>query len=220
VLDKAQVQYITLTSEHFVLHGDPEEQENLGQALRWAERTLRVCEAAFPWPVRVLQQGRWPNEWAFFVAKETYQQILKAHAEKVQDLQWKLEHTATSAVGDTLLAATSGKQVLFDAAVRNVARPYAGFSTDGLGEGIGHTFVGMMFNNNRLFAVDLKKQQGTVASEEDREYQSPDFDVWKTLTSSWRGSTPAACRRATCRSATRRRSPTSSASRRGRSATT
>jgi hypothetical protein len=38
-----------------------------------------------------------------------------------------------------------------------------------------------MFNNNRLFAVDLKKQQGTVASEEDREYQSPDFDIWKTL---------------------------------------
>jgi hypothetical protein len=39
----------------------------------------------------------------------------------------------------------------------------------------------MIFNNNRLFSVDLKKQQGTSASEEDREFQSPDFDVWKNL---------------------------------------
>lgn len=181
VLDKAQVKYITLTSEHFVLHGDPEEEKNLGEALRWAERTLRVCEAAFPWKFEGMRQGQWPAEWAFFVAKETYQQILKAHADQVGDLKWKLEHTSTSGIGNTVIAATSGPQVLFDAAVRNVARPFAGFVTDGFNEGIGHTFVGMMFNNNRLFSVDLKKQQGTVASEEDREYQSPDFDVWKTL---------------------------------------
>ncbi len=175
-LQQAQVKYVTVKSEHFTLHGDADEMENLKEALRWAERTLRVCQVAFPWPMKV---DKWPNDWAFFVAKETYQQILKAN--NVPELEWKLEHSTTSGIGRTIVAATSGKQVLFDACVRNVARPYSGLSSDGYSEGIGHTFVGMIFNNNRLFSVDLKKQQGTAASEEDREFASPDFDVWKNL---------------------------------------
>ncbi|MCB9876089.1 MAG: hypothetical protein H6835_00675 [Planctomycetes bacterium] len=173
---QAQVPYITVKSEHFVLHGDQEEEENLKEALMWAERTLRVCKVAFPWEI---PDGPWPTQWGFFTAKETYQQILKAN--QVPDLEWKLEHSSTSGIGNTIVAATSGKQVLLDACVRNVARPCSGLNSDGYSEGIGHTFVGMIFNNNRLFSVDLKKQQGTTASEEDREFASPDFDVWKNL---------------------------------------
>ncbi|MFN6145233.1 MAG: CAP domain-containing protein [Planctomycetota bacterium] len=173
---QAQVPYVTVTSEHFMLHGDKEELENLKEALRWAERTLRVCKVAFPWQLDV---EKWPQDWACFTKKETYQQILRAN--KVPDLEWKLENTSTSGIGNTAVASTSGKQVLLDSCVRNVARGYAGFGSDGFVEGIGHTFVGMIFNNNRLFSVDLKKQQGTAASEEDREFSSPDFDVWKNL---------------------------------------
>ena len=125
--------------------------------------------------------GRWRTDWAYFVDKESYQQILKANPTLVPNLDWKLEHTSTSGLGPIVVGVTGNRQTLFDACVRNVAQSYAGFGSDGLREGIGHTFVGMMFKNNRLFAVDLEKQQGTVASEEDREYQSPDFDVWKTL---------------------------------------
>ncbi len=175
-LDRAQVKYITVQSEHFTLHGDVEEEENLLDALRWAERALQVCKVAFPWPIEV---DKWPGAWASFSAKETYQQILKAN--QVPDLEWRLENTSTCGIGNTQVAHTGGPQVLFDNAVRNVARGCAGFGSDGFVEGIGHTFVGMVFNNNRLFSVDLKKQQGTSASEEDREYQSPDFDVWKNL---------------------------------------
>ncbi len=176
-VDRAQVKYITVQSDHFTLHGDADEEENLLEALGWAERTLQVCKVAFPWQV---DDAAWKSgDWACFVNKETYQQILKAN--NVPDLEWKLEHTSTSGIGNTAVAATSGVQVLFDSCVRNVARGYAGFGSDAFREGIGHTFVGMIFNNNRLFAVDLKKQQGTSASEEDREYQSPDFDVWKNL---------------------------------------
>jgi hypothetical protein len=175
-LDNAQVPYITVTSEHFTLHGEAEDEENLLEALKWAERALRVCQVAFPWDVNV---EKWPTVWALFPKKETYQQILKAN--KVPELEWRLEHTSTCGIGNTLVGHTGGKQTLFDACVRNVARPCSGLVSDGYEEGIGHTFVGMIFNNNRLFAVDLKKQQGTAASEEDREYQSPDFDVWKNL---------------------------------------
>jgi hypothetical protein len=189
-LQQAQVKYITVTSEHFTLHGDASERDNLAEALRWAERTLVVCKLAFPWEVKV---EKWPGAWAFFTADEIYKQVLKAN--NVPDLEWKLEHSKTSGIGNTIVGATSGKQVLFDACVRNVAQGYAGFGSDGYREGIGHTFVGMIFNNNRLFAVDLKKQQGTVASEEDREFQSPDFDVWKNLSLelAWRstGGVPA-----------------------------
>jgi hypothetical protein len=172
----AQVPYVTVTSEHFTLHGDAEELDNLKEALRWAERALRVCQVAFPWEIKV---EKWPTDWALFAKKETFQQILKAN--QVPDLEWRLEHTSTCGIGRTIVGATGGKQTLFDACVRYVAKPCSHFASDGFEEGIGHTFVGMMFNNNRLFAVDLKKQQGTAASEEDREYTSPDFDVWKNL---------------------------------------
>ena len=175
-LDRAQIPYITITSEHFVLHGDADDEANLREALEWAERTLRVCKVAYPWGA---PDAKWPSQWAFFPAKETYQQVLKAN--QVPNLEWRLENTSTCGIGNTVVAATSGKQVLLDAAVRNVARPCSGLSSDGFSEGIGHTFVGMIFNNNRLFSVDLKKQEGTTASEEDREFQSPDFDVWKNL---------------------------------------
>jgi hypothetical protein len=177
-LERAQVKYTTVQSEHFTLHGDPEQQEALMEALRWSERTLQVCRAVFPWQVNF---QRSQGDFAFFLGKDTYKQILKANADQVPDLEWKLEHTSTCGIGNVSLGAVGDERTMLDAAVRNVARRYAGFATAGFNEGIGHTFVGMMFNNNRLFSVDLKKQQGTTASEEDREYTSPDFDVWKTL---------------------------------------
>lgn len=176
-LDNAQVAYITLKSEHFTLHGDASQEAELRGALAWAERCLQVCKVAFPWEVP--DQAWSGREWAYFASKDTYKQILKAN--KVPDLEWKLEHSSTSSIGNTAIGATGSPKVLFDACVRNVAQGYAGMRTEGMREGIGHTFVGMMFNNNRLFSVDLKKQQGTAASEEDREYTSPDFDIWKTL---------------------------------------
>lgn len=186
VLDNAKVDYVSYRSEHIILRGDPDQKEALQEALKWAERAIRICQVAFPKEQFKSDPKRWGSEWCFFTAKDIYKQILKANANQVQNLEWKLEQTSTSGLqgpnGRTVsIGATGSRKVLVDACVRNVAQAYAGFGTDGLREGVGHTFVGMIFNNNRLFAVDLRKQQGTVASEEDREYQSPDFDVWKDL---------------------------------------
>jgi uncharacterized protein YkwD len=175
-LDRAQVKYVSVQSEHFTLHGDPDQAENLITALQWAERALEVCKVAFPWQYA---DSKWPNEWACLTAKETYHQILKAN--QVPELEWKLEHGASDVIGKTEVTNTDGVQTLFDACVRNVAQDYSGFGSTGFREGIGHTFVGQIFNNNRLFAIDRKRQEGTSASEEDREFQSPDFDVWKNL---------------------------------------
>ena len=184
-LDRAQVKYKTVKSEHFVLHGD-HEVAMLKEALVWAERAIRIMQVAFPKDGGFNSDpARWLRESAHFIAKDTYKQVLKANASLVQDLEWKLEHTTTSGIfsedGALALAASANRQGLFDSVVRRVAQSYSGFGSDGLREGIGHTFVGMIFNNNRLFGVDLKKQQGTRASEEDREYTSPNFDVWKDL---------------------------------------
>ncbi|HLU40322.1 MAG TPA: hypothetical protein VK081_13135, partial [Planctomycetota bacterium] len=177
VLERAQVKYVSFRSEHFLLHGDPGEEDNLQRALVWAERARRVCEAAFPWSADVR------GKMAYFVAKDTYVQILRAHADQVPNVEWRIEHTSTSGIGDLLFGCTGSAQVLFDAVVRNVAQRHAGFRTTGLSEGIGHTLVGMMFNNNRLFQVGLTKpdEEETVTTEEEFEYRSPDFDVWKTL---------------------------------------
>ena len=174
-LDRAQVGYVTVQSEHFVLHGDELELDNLKEALNWAERARVVVAKAFPWDVDVR------GEWAYFTSSDTYKQILRAHADTVSDLEWKLENTSTSNVGGLPVGATSGAQTLFDVCVRNVAQAHSGFIRPGLREGIGHTFVGMVFNNNRLFSVDQKKHEGTTTTEEDNEYTSPDFDVWKNL---------------------------------------
>src|SRR5690606_1830293 len=132
VLDRAQVPYVTVQSEHFVLHGDTEQLPQLQEALMWAERALRVMEVAFPWKVEMR------GEWAFFSSKDTYKQVLKANADQVQNLEWRLEHTSTSGIGNLLIAATSSTQLMFDAAVRNVARGYSQMQTDGFSEGIGH----------------------------------------------------------------------------------
>jgi hypothetical protein len=185
VLEKAGVKYITVKSEHFILHGD-HEQKIMQEALEWAERTVRVVQKAFPKDGGFnTDPRRWLREWGFFVEKDTYKQILKANADLVSNLEWSLEYTTSTTLISSQSAirvgATGNNKVLFDACVRRVAASYSGFRSDGLAEGIGHTFVGMMFNNNRLFAVDLKTQQGTRASEEDREYTSPNFDVWKDL---------------------------------------
>ncbi|MBL9078314.1 MAG: hypothetical protein JNL08_12465 [Planctomycetes bacterium] len=175
-LDRAQIPYVTVQSEHFTLHGDPDQLENLMTALQWSERALQVCKVAFPWQY---SDSKWPTEWACVFAKEAYHQILKAN--QVPDLEWKLEHGASDVIGNTEVTNTDGVQTLYDACVRNVAQGYAGFGSTGFVEGIGHTFVGQMFANNRLFAIDRKRQEGTSASEEDREFQSPDFEVWKNL---------------------------------------
>lgn len=175
-LDRAQIKYVSVQSEHFTLHGDPDQLENLLTALQWAERALEVCKIAFPWQYA---DSKWPTEWACVFAKETYHQILKAN--QVPELEWKLEHGASDVIGNTEVTNTDGVQTLYDACVRNVAQGYSGFRSTGFVEGIGHTFVGQMFANNRLFSIDRKRQEGTSASEEDREFQSPDFDVWKNL---------------------------------------
>ncbi len=185
LLDKAQVKYQTVKSEHFTLRGDAVLDE-LKEAAKWAERALRVMQVAFPEGEFNGDPSKWLTDWAFFTSKDTWKQVLNANASLIPNLQWTLENASTSVIaspdGDAVMVGALGDpHVLFDSAVRNVAQSYSGFRTDGLREGIGHTFVGMMFNNNRLFSIDLQKQQGTVASEEDRAYTSPDFDVWKDL---------------------------------------
>ena len=190
-LDRAQVKYVSFQSEHFVLHGDPERAEVLQEALRWGERAVRICEVAFPWqaPSRGGQAvaraattgGRFRREFAYFSSEDTFKQILKAHADRFDDLAWRLENTSSAGVDGLGVSHTRDTNVTYDAIVRDVAQAFSGFGTSGLREGIGHTFVGMVFNQNHLFSVAQKKLEGTTASEEELEYVSPNFDVWKNL---------------------------------------
>lgn len=82
-----------------------------------------------------VQFQRGQVQWAYFAAKEVYKQILTAN--KVPELEWKLEHSSTSGIGNTVVGATNGKQTLFDACVRNVAQGFAGFGSDGFREASG-----------------------------------------------------------------------------------
>jgi len=187
LLEQAKVQYTSVKSEHFTIRGDFE-ADVLMKAAKNAERALRVMDVAYDgYNGFNKDPNRWLRDWAFFKDKDTYKQILKANANLIdpKDLQFRLEHTSGSIIASQQAAirvnAAGNEAGIYDGAVRNVAQTYSGFRSDALREGIGHTFVGMFFNNNRQFVVDRRRQIGSVSSEEDLEQYSPNFDTWKEL---------------------------------------
>jgi hypothetical protein len=186
-LENARIPYTSVRSEHFTVRGDFE-PELLMEAARYGERAIRVMQ--------VLTEGytgfstdpaRWVREWAFFQDGDTYKQVLMANAELMDAaaLKFRVEQTRGSVlVGERLalqLSAPQNEQGVYDGAVRNVAQSHSGFRSPGLREGIGHTVVGMMFNNNRQFIVDREEQLRTTTGEEDVDRYSPNMDTWKDL---------------------------------------
>lgn len=202
-LEAARVPYRSVRSEHFTVRGDFD-VELLKQAAQYGERAIRV--------MAVVTEGfegfntdpkRWVREWAFFEDSDTYKQILTANSELMtpEDLKFRLEHTGGCMLGNTLqnaleVSAKTNEQGVYDGAVRNVAQAHSNLRTPGLREGIGHTVVGMMFNNNRAFIVDRQEQLRSSTGEEDLDKFSPNMDTWKDLAleSAWKltGAIPAA----------------------------
>ncbi|MBL8896909.1 MAG: hypothetical protein JNM84_04750 [Planctomycetes bacterium] len=187
LLDRAKVAYKSVKSEHFTVRGDFEVELLKAAALN-AERAIRVMEAATEGTEGFSRDPqRWLSDWAFFKDKDTYKQILQANADlmSAEDLKFRLENSSASAFGSResaiRVSAAGNEQGILDGAVRNVAQTYAGVQSDALREGIGHTIVGMFFNNNRQFVVDRKEQERTSSTEEDLEKFSPNFDAWKDL---------------------------------------
>ena len=186
-LEKARIPYTSVQSEHFTVRGDFE-PELLMEAARYGERAIRVMQ--------VVTEGytgfntdpkRWVREWAFFQDGDTYKQVLNANAELMDpaSLKFRVEQTRGSMLqGEGMaleLSAPQNEQGVYDGSVRNVAQAHSGLRQPGLTEGIGHTIVGMMFNNNRAFIVDRQEQLRTTTGEEDLDRYSPNMDTWKDL---------------------------------------
>ncbi|MAF64724.1 MAG: hypothetical protein CMJ84_03560 [Planctomycetes bacterium] len=187
MLEKAKVEYATVTTEHFTLRGDYDQAALIEAAVN-AERALRVMQVAYEgYSGFKSDPRRWVRDWSFFQTKDTYKQILNANADlmSASELEFRLEYTSGSTLSsgssNLQVAAPSSEQGVLDGTVRAVAQSYSGFRTAALREGIGHTFVGMFFNNNRQFVVDQKEQLRTTTGEEDLEQYSPNFDTWKDL---------------------------------------
>ena len=189
-LEKAKVPYATVRSEHFTIHGDFE-PELLVNAAKNAERAIRVMQLAFEgYEGFSPDPKRWVREWAFFQDNDTYRQIVKANAELMSEaeLRFTLEETGATTLsnqrqlkGAIRVGSPQNEQGVYDGAVRNVAQAYSGFSSAALREGIGHSIVGMFFNNNRTFIVDRAEQLRTTSGEEDVDKFSPNMDTWKDL---------------------------------------
>ncbi|MCB9915133.1 MAG: hypothetical protein H6828_08295 [Planctomycetes bacterium] len=198
LLDKANVSYISVKSEHFIVRGDFDE-DLLKEAAVLGERAMRVMEAvASGYEDRFsLDPRRWITDWAFFQDQNTYIQVVNSNKELIGDdarLKFITEQTRGTALVDNEhrafidLQAPNNAKGVEDGAVRNVAQDASGFVSVALREGIGHTVVGMMFNNNRAFIVDRETQQRTSTGEEDVDAYSPNMDTWKDLAveSAWR----------------------------------
>jgi hypothetical protein len=186
ILDAANVEYISVKSDHFILRGDYEE-EVLTEAAVWAERALQVAQAAFKGNENIFFSDvtKWPiKQFSFFQSKDTYKQIILAHQTKLggkENVEFLLEYTSGTTIGDIGISATNSKKGALDGAVRRVTRMYASMGPAALSEGIGHTFVGLLLRNNRAFLVDRKKQIGTQTDEDDIAKFSPDMDMWEEL---------------------------------------
>lgn len=195
LLEKAKLKYITVQSEHFTLRGDFKVGEEwntevMVNAAKYAERALRVMEAICDgYDGFNTSPERWSTDWAFFQNIDTYKQVLDANKDLMDadSLKFRKEHTAGSMLIDRQnrifleIQAPSTEQGVYDGAIRNVARSYSGFGSAALGEGIGHTVVGLFLNNNRAFVVDRKTQLESTTGEEDVDRFSPNMDTWKDL---------------------------------------
>jgi hypothetical protein len=190
LLETAKFNYITVQSELFTIHGDFE-PELLIEAAKNAERAVRVMEVVVDGYEGFNSDARrWVRTWAFFKDGDTYAQILNANSDLMtpKELEFRVKQTrgcqlsSDGTIATALnLSAPQNEQGVYDGAVRNVAQAYSGFRTPAMREGIGHTIVGMFFNNNRQFIVDREEQLRSTTGEEDVDAFSPNMDTWKDL---------------------------------------
>ena len=189
ILRRGQVEHRSVKSEHFIFRGDFE-PELLVKAAQHAERAIRVVAKAFDgYPGYFTDVSRWPVREELFVAsKETFQQCLDANSDVYvgdqDDFKFTRENSSSAnfRVDDRFIGLNSSgsESTMFDSAVRSVARGSAGLGSTAMNEGIGHTIVGMFFNKNQLFSIDRQRQLET-STEDEIEYNSPNFDEWKDL---------------------------------------
>jgi len=201
-LENAKLKYRTVKSEHFIVRGDFE-VELLIEAAKNAERAMRVMEVVCEgYDGFSRDPKRWITDEVYFQDKGDYVQVIKANSDLVtpEQLEFLVEHTRGSSLigkGRALgINAPMNEQGVYDGAVRSVAQAYSNLRTAAMREGIGHTIVGMMFNNNRSFIVDRREQLRTTTGEEDIDKFSPNMDTWGELAleAAWKLSegTPAA----------------------------
>ena len=186
-LEKAGVEYIGVRSEHFVFRGNFDE-EALKEAAMYAERAYQVCRVAFEgYGGFNSDANQWVATYAYFDDIDVYKRILAGNSDLMtrEELEFRLEHSGGSTLvngENVLVLGTAINQfALNDSAVRGVTRRYAGLISPALQEGIGHTIVGIFFQNNRHFIVDRKTQLETRATEEEIQKYSPNMDTWRDL---------------------------------------
>lgn len=203
ILNNAQLPHRSVRSEHFTVRGEFE-VEVLTQAAEHAERAIRVAAEVFDgYDGFFTDVANWPKSELLFVAgKDTFRQVLDANTDSYmgdqEDFNFTRKESASASFrmqnGFASVQVGSSEVGIYDGAVRNVAQFGSQLGTTAMREGIGHTIVGMFFNNNRLFAIDRQRQIKT-STEDEAAYNSPNFDEWKDLAleSAWKkAGTPAA----------------------------
>ena len=198
-LDKANLDYVTVKSEHFTVYGDFQLGVDENQQPIWNWEILEKAAINGERAIRVMQRitdgmpgfnpnvETWLREWAFFQSGDTYKQVLEANRNLMSDSDYEFLKENSSSCGlfgnegALKVAAAGSEQTVYDGAVRSVAQAYGNVRSDGMREGFGHAIVGMFFNYNRLFAVDNEEQQRSTTGEEDPGFTSPDMEIWKEL---------------------------------------
>ncbi|MGE3353500.1 MAG: CAP domain-containing protein [Planctomycetota bacterium] len=184
-LDKADVAYTAVQSEHFTVFGDWD-PELLKEAAQWAERSYAFCTEAFA------GYDSWQNapvltpKFAFFQERETWAKVVRANAGAVGEIEFILANTSACAAGGQgpqamWLAGQRSIDVVFDYSARKVAEQFSRLGRDALVEGVGHAVVGLFFGRNLIMSVGLEKEEGTAVARDRSRFQLPDLETWKDL---------------------------------------
>jgi hypothetical protein len=179
MLDALGIAHQTVQSEHDVMHGDLD-VEVLHEAAAWAERAFQFCTETFAgmpgYPGR-----KAIRRMVFLKERGPWSEVVRKHADR-REVDFLLANVRSTRLADLEVSDAPDAPLVFDLAVRCVAKDFGGFESDALEEGFGHTIVGLFFGQNLVFVVGQASETGTVVTaREQRKLMLPDLDTWREL---------------------------------------
>jgi hypothetical protein len=171
--------YVAVRSEHFTVFGDLE-PALLQEAATWAERALAFCQEAYDGFPDFPPKGAPKRTFVYLKDKPVWDAVIRKHHKN--DAEFVVAHAKSSEIGDVKIACADDRELVFDHAVRWVAKDYSGLRYDALVEGIGHAIVGMFFDKNLVFTVGKADEKISVAGgRQNKRFNMPDLETWRDL---------------------------------------
>ncbi|MBL8751696.1 MAG: hypothetical protein JNK15_00230 [Planctomycetes bacterium] len=179
-LDALGIAHQTVQSEHFFVHGDLE-LEVLHAAAAWAERAVAFCGEVFAGVPGYPGNTKPVRRLVFLDDNAQWRDVVRKHAPP-REVDFLLANVLSARLPEFEVANAAAPDLVYDLAVRCVAKDFGGFQSDAIEEGFSHTVVGAFFGKNLVFVVGQASEEGTVVTaREQKKLMLPDLETWREL---------------------------------------